>query len=366
MEEEQPIVIDNGSGYCRAGFSGEEGPRSLIPSYVGYPKYDKTIIDDYKKDFYVGNDASNKIGILNFSYPIEHGVVTNWEDMEKIYDHIFKNELNVESIEHNVLLTEPLLNPKKSREKSAQIMFETFQIPGLTFAIQPLLSLYSEGKYTGFVVDSGEGLTQFAAVYDGYALSHAMTKINLSGGDITNYMLNFLKNNNQIFSIDEKEIAREIKEKTCYVTLDFEEELKSFKPFDYILPDGNHIIIKDQRIRSTEALFNPSIIGKNGNGISQTCYDMILKCNNDIKKDLYNSIILAGGYTLFNGFPERFSKEMKFLVPESMKEEVKVIFSPERKFSVWIGSSILSSISIFISEWITKKDYEEKGAMAIQ
>ena len=258
------------------------------------------------------------------------------------------------------------MNPKKNREKLAQIMFETFQVPGLSFGIQALLPIYAAGKFTAFIINSGEGITQFAAIYDIYVLSHSTAKINLSGGDVTNYMFKFLKDNRKNFSIEEKEIAREIKEKACYVALDFEEELKSIKPFDYELPDGNHIIIKDERITSTEALFTSSIIGKNGNGISQTCYDMILKCNNDVKKDLYNSIVLAGGNTLFNGFPERFSKEMKFLVPESMKEEVKVISSPERQVSVWIGACVLTCLSKFNSEWITKKDYEEKGYMAIR
>ena len=137
MEEVQSIVIDNGSGNCRAGFAGEEGPRSVFPSYVGYPKYDNIIIG-HKKDFYIGNDASAKIGILNLSYPIEHGVVINWEDMEKIYDHIFKNDLQVEVAQHKVLLTEPLMNPKKNKEQLAQFLFETFKV--LVYLLQ--FSLY--------------------------------------------------------------------------------------------------------------------------------------------------------------------------------------------------------------------------------
>ena len=132
------------------------------------------------------------------------------------------------------------------------------------------------------------------------------------------------------------------------------------------MPDGNHIIIKDQRIKFTEGLFTPLIIGKKGNGLVKTCYDMIQKCNIYLKKDLYQNISLSGGNMMFNGFKERFQKEMKFLVPESMKEQVNVISSPERIFSVWIGGSILSCISIFKSEWITKKDYENKGVMAIR
>lgn len=131
------------------------------------------------------------------------------------------------------------------------------------------------------------------------------------------------------------------------------------KDFDYELPDGTQVNIKDQRIICPEALFKPSIIGRDGNGIGQSCYYSIEKCDIDIKKELYNCVCLSGGNSMFKGFPERLKKEMKVLAPESMKEEIKIFSPPERKFSVWIGGSILSSISTFESMWITKSEYEE-------
>lgn len=373
-DDQKPnIIIDNGSGYFKAGLSGEEKPKSVFPSIVGYPNY---MINsggsNYSntEDCFVGTDAEANSYKLNLNYPIEHGIINDWEDMKEIYSHIFKNELRVEPAEFNVFLTEPLMNPKQNREKIAQIMFETFKVSGLSFESQPLLCLYAGGKFTGFVVDSGEGLTQFAPFYDGFPLSHAMKKIDLSGGIITNYMLKLLNNNGLNFSNHEKEKVRNIKEKACYVALDFnnfkDSIKKSIEPFYYELPDGNQIVLKEQRIICTEGLFKPSIIGKSGNGLAKTCYDLIQKCNIDIKKDLYNCIFLSGGNTMFKGFPERFEKEIKGLVPESMKEEVKAIASPERKIHVWIGGSIISSISTYESKWATKKDYEEKGMKIIQ
>ena len=163
----------------------------------------------------------------------------------------------------------------------------------------------------------------------------------------------------------EKEIVKAIKEKSCYMALDLYEELQSCEPYDYELPDGTHIIIKDQRIRCPEALFNPSMVGREENGIGQSCYDSIQKCEIDLRKDFYNCIVLSGGTTMVNGLPERLTKEMKALVPYSMKEEIKVIASPERKFHVWIGGSILSSISSFESQWITKTEYEESGGTIV-
>jgi len=132
------------------------------------------------------------------------------------------------------------------------------------------------------------------------------------------------------------------------------------------LPDGNEIIVESQRIKCTELLFQPSNIGKKGDGLPKTCYDLIQKCNINVKKDLYNNICLGGGNTMFNGFAERFKKEINDLVPESMKKEVKVIVSNERKFSTWIGGSVLSTLSSFKSKWITKKNYEENGSKIIK
>ena len=366
-EEGKPhIIIDNGTGYCKAGLSGEEGPRAVFPACVGYPKYQSGMVGGDKKEFFVGADAEAKRGVLKLNYPIEHGVVNNWDDMEKIWGHVFTNELRVAPEEHNVMLTEAPMNPKENREKMAQIMFETFNVPGLYIAIQAVLSLYSAGKFTGIVADSGDGVTHFVPIFDGYSLPHAVIRLDLAGRDLTEFMMKLLTETGQRFSTTaEKEIVKAIKEKACYVALDFEEELKSVEPFDYELPDGTHVIVKDQRIRCPEALFKPSMVGKEGNGIGQTCYDSIQKCDIDVRKDLYNCVVLSGGTSMYNGLPERLTKEIKALAPESMKEEVKVIASPERKFAVWIGGSILSSISTFESMWITKTEYEESGATIV-
>ena len=359
-ESKPHIIIDNGTGYCKAGLSGEEGPRAVFPACVGYPKYASGMVGGDKKEFFVGADAEAKRGVLKLNYPIEHGVINNWDDMEKIWGHVFTNELRVDPVEHNVMLTEAPMNPKENREKMAQIMFETFNVPGLYIAIQAVLSLYSAGKFTGIVTDSGDGVTHFVPIFDGYSLPHAVIRLDLAGRDLTEFMMKLLTETGTRFSTTaEKEICKAIKEKACYVALDFEEELKSVEPFDYELPDGTHVVVKDQRIRCPEALFKPAMVGKEGSGIGQTCYDSIQRCDIDVRKDLYNCVVLSGGTSMYNGLPERLTKEIKALAPESMKEEVKVIASPERKFAVWIGGSILSSISTFESMWITKTEYEE-------
>lgn len=367
--EKPPIIIDNGTGFCKAGFGEEEGPRIIESSIVGYPKNDESMFGSDGKEFFVGGYAESRKGILKFNYPISRGINFDWDDLRKIYSCIFTS-LCVDLVDHNIMITEPIMNPKRNREKLAQIMFEDFNASGLYFEKQPILSLYHNGKFTGFAIDSGEGLTQFTPIWEGYSLSQGFKKLDLGGEDVTNYMLNSLNDIGANFSTNddnnEKKIVEAIKEKACYVALNFTEELKSCKPFNYELPDGNEIIVENQRIKCIELLFQPSNIEKKGDGLPKICYDLIQKCNINVKKDLYNNICLCGGNTMFNGFAERFKKEIKDLVPKSMKEEIKVIASNERKFSTWIGGSVLSTLSSFKSKWITKKDYEENGSKIIK
>ena len=366
MSDKPNVIIDNGTGYCKAGFSGEEGPRAVFPAIVGRPKNVAIMAGAENKDFYVGLQAEEKRGILNLKYPIEHGIVNDWDDMEKVWEHTFTNELRVSPEEHNVMLTEAPMNPKGNREKMATIMFESFNVPGLYIAIQAVLSLYSAGKFTGIVCDSGDGVTHFVPIFDGYALPHSILRMDLAGRDITDYLIKLLNEVGvSLTTTAEREIAKDIKEKTCYVALDFEEEKKNYKEMSYEMPDGTVIKVKDQRFRVPEILFHPENCGKEAGGIDQKCYDSINKSDIDVRKDLYQCIVLSGGTTMFSGLPERLTKDVKALAPESMKNNVKVIAVPERKYSVWIGGSILSSISTFGSMWITKDEYQESGTSIV-
>ncbi|KAJ1442549.1 Actin/actin-like conserved site [Sesbania bispinosa] len=274
---------------------------------------------------FAGDDAPRAVFPSIVGRPRHTGVMVGMGQK----DAYVGDEAQSKREEHPVLLTEAPLNPKANREKMTQIMFETFNAPAMYVAIQAVLSLYASGRTTGIVLDSGDGVSHTVPIYEA-----------------------------------EREIVRDMKEKLAYIALDYEQELETSKTSSaveksYELPDGQVITIGAERFRCPEVLFQPSMVGMEAAGIHETTYNSIMKCDVDIRKDLYGNIVLSGGTTMFPGIADRMSKEISALAPSSMK--IKVVAPPERKYSVWIGGSILASLSTFQQMWIAKAEYDESG-----
>jgi actin-related protein len=323
------------------------------------------------KDLFIGSEAEAKRGILTLKYPIGHGMIENWDDMKSIWEHCFNNELRVNPQDHKVLLTEAPLNPKMNRERMISMMFEDFNVQGTYIAIQAVLSLYAAGKFIGQVFDSGDGVTHLVPIYDGYSLPHCIERVNLAGRDLTEYLLKILSERGHHFTTSaEKDIVREIKEKKCFVALDYEEALTKSQQGGvyeekYEMPDGSELFIGSERFRCPEVLFQPKMAGHEFAGIHEFTNNSIQKADVDIRKDLYSNIVLSGGTTMYAGLAERLLKEVKMLCPNAISSKVKVVAGDDRYYSVWIGGSILTSINSFGDMWITKSEYDESGASIV-
>lgn len=371
MDSQIHVVIDNGTGLIKAGFSGEEAPKVIFPTICGRPKVQGILVGNEKKEIFIGQEAYEKRGILNLKSPIEEGQVVNWEDMEKVWHHTFYNELKIQPEDHNVILTEAPLNNKINREKTTQIMFEIFNLPGMYISPSAVLALYSTGKTTGVIVDVGHGSTFHVPIFEGYAFSHSILKTSIGGKDLNDYLVKLLSEKGvNLTSSTEKELVKSIKEKLCYVSMDYENELKEANKtgcadVKYDLPDGEEVIIGNERFKTPEILFKPSLINVELVGIHEQCHQSIMKSDLDMRKELYNNIILSGGSSMFDYLPERLNKEIQKLAPSMSSSNVKVIAMPERNYSTWIGASILSSLGNFQIMWIAKSEYDDAGPQIV-
>ncbi|XP_008417680.1 actin, cytoskeletal 3-like isoform X1 [Poecilia reticulata] len=315
------VVIDNGSGVCKAGMATEEKPHEF-PSIVGCHKY-------------------------------------------MLWYHAYDSELRVNPGEHPLLLSEAAATPKPCREKKTQILFEVFHVPALYLANQSVLSLFATGHTTGLVVESGDAVSHTVPIYDGYCLPHAVCCTSVSGRGLTEYLVRILMDKGHYFTTSaEREIVRDMKEKLCYVALDVEQETMTASSSTslekiYRLPDGREVQICSERFRCPEVLFQPDLVGNESAGLHENICSSIMKCDIDIRTELYSNILLSGGSTMFPGFAERVQNEVTALAPAGVR--IKIEAPPCRNISAWRGGAVLAGLSSFQQIWVTKPEYDESG-----
>lgn len=364
-KREAAVVLDVGSGLCKAGLAGDHKPSAIFSSVVGRKWF---FLDRGEKESYVGDEALTN-GSVRFQYPIEHGIVRRWDDLEKIWAYALREKLGVAPEEHPVLLTEPPLNPTRDRERMAEIMFESFNVPAMYVAMPGELSLHAHGRVTGIVMDSGDGVSHVTPIFEGYRLRHAIRRLDLAGRDLTEYLMWLLdvrRGFGSFHTTREREDARGIKEELCYVALNFDAELKAATTKStekvYELPDGNSISVGSERFQCPEVLFQPISVGKEADGIHEMVTRSIGECHEDLQEDLYRNVVLSGGSAMLPGMCERMAKELKAAAPSKIRH-VDVI-APSM-YSAWAGGSIVASMSSFQPMWISKGEYGETGARIV-
>lgn len=374
------LVLDCGSSSIKAGLAGDDSPRNIVPSLLGYPLK----LRDRKHDFFVGNAAQTANGIAHLKYPIQGGVVTDWDNVTKLWHYTFAKELAIALDDpYPVIVTETLWNPPEKREKTIEIMLETFNFPSFWLAPQPLLSLYRAGAITGLVVESGAEVTQIAPIYEGVVISYASNQLTLGGSDVNDSLERLLWgrgcNFTQSADVNSSgsarrgrgrmgtgpfETLRGIKESLAYVPLDVAAETRANREEKvYVLGDGTEVSIGHERFQCAELLFDPPFAQKKGLGIAQAIVAAIGKAPNEIREELYKTIVIGGGNTLLPGFQNRLEADLGRLAPPGT--QIHVVTPPEREYAAFTGGSIFGSLAIFPKIAVSREDYKESGAAVV-
>lgn len=394
------IVLDNGSGYLKAGYSNQTTPEICIPAIVGRQllrygeKVDINKIKETKnkreqkklikqmikerhlKDIMIGDEVLPFRNLLELNHPVTEGLIENEEDLYKLWDYALTQKLCIEDpSDKKVIVTEAPFNPLKNKVKMCEILFEKIGVGALNIEPQAKCSLFSEGLLTGIVLDSGDGVTHCIPVSDGYILKDSIERMDIAGRHITEYMIRLLQRKGYSFnSSADFEMAREIKEKFCFVSSDIEgerelERTTTYYNSYYLLPDGSRVHISNEKFEAPEVLFNPSLLGKEYLGVPEMIDKSINNCPIDCRVGLYESILLSGANTLFPGFAARLLDEMKQIYKKNklkhskdkkIKININVIDSPKRKYSVFIGASVIANhynTSEDDEYWITRDEW---------
>lgn len=353
-----PIVIDIQSDRTLVGFAGDVVPRSNFPTVVGKPRH---IGVSGLKSIYVGHEAISNQRILQLRYPLENGLITDWDGFEQILRHAFQNELRVAPDEQPILIAEHPGTPSTDREGLVQLLFDKFRVPAVYTQNRALLAAKATDALTGVVVHAEEVMTYVLPIYQGYALTYAAQSLSIGGRDLTEYMIRLLNDRGYSFTTAlERQTACDIKTTLGRVVLDFADTLNNANADSeqsYERPDGEIVTVGSEAFRVPEALFQPSLLGRSEPGIHQLVFQAIAHVDASLHREMYETIIMSGPETLYMGLNERLENELRLLAPPAMK--IKTPWQPEKKYLPWYGGAIWASDGTL--PWISREIYEERG-----
>jgi len=395
------VVIDNGTGYTKMGYSGNNDPQYIIPTCIATStsKVTRGRIDDL--DYYIGDEAMANSKTYALSYPVRHGQVENWDLMERFHQACIFKYLRCEPEEHCFLLTEPPLNAPENREYTAEIYFESFGAKGLYIAVQAVLALaasWTSGKgeqtLTGTVIDSGDGVTHVIPVADGYVIGSSIKHIPIAGRDITQFVQQLLREReNSIPPEESLEVAKKIKETYSYVCPDIVKEFRKYElegdkwikrhEFIHSITQKPYTVdVGFERFMGPEIFFNPEIANSDFlMPLPEVVDQVIQSCPIDTRRGLYKNIVLSGGSTMYKDFSKRLNRDIKRMVDARVLQsqitsqmnmssdqqikaksiDVNVISHKKQRYAVWFGGSLLADTPEFLSYCHTKAQYDEYG-----
>lgn len=378
------VVCDNGTGLVKCGFAGDNFPRAVFPCIIGRPvvRYDERTTGHHLKDVYVGSECSAHKQQLELSYPMKNGIVQSWDDMGRVWDHAFFEQLRIDPRESKIMLTDPALNPVANRERMVQVMFEKYGFSALFMQIQAVLTLYAQGLLTGLVLDSGDGVSHAVPVVDGYAFHHVMKRLNVAGRHVTNYLVELLMRRGYALNrTADFDSVRNIKEALSYVACDYAREMKLARETthlmrSYTLPDGRVIRLGPERFMAPEAMFSPHLVDVEAPGIAEMAFNCIQDMDIDNRPLLYQHIVLSGGSTMYPGLSTRMDQDLRQLYLDKIlkgnkaglrKLKLKIEDPPNRKHMVFLGGAVLADIMKDRHDfWISKQEYEEDPHRAMK
>ncbi|KAJ5080250.1 actin-related protein [Anaeramoeba ignava] len=395
-----PVIIDTGTGYTKMGYGGNIHPSYIVPTAIAVnPSHDQKAAVKKKGaedlDFFIGEEAIERSKTYAVHYPVRHAQVENWDDMEHFLEQVIFKYLHCEPEDHYFLMTEPPLNAPENREYLAEIMFESFNVPGLYIAVQAVLALAasftakkSRKTLTGTVVDSGAGVTHIVPVADGYVIGSCIKHIPIAGRDISYFIQSLLRDHETtIPPEDSLEVAERIKEQYCYVSPNIAKEFDKYEkePEKWVVTyEGLHkktgrkwsCEVGHERFLGPEVFFNPQIFSSDYlTPLPEIVDTMIQNTPIDVRRPLYQNIVLSGGSTLYHNYAKRLERDLKKFVDARIEKtielsqgrlipapiEVNVVSHKLQRYAVWFGGSMLAHTEEFFKVCHTKQQYDEQG-----
>ncbi|KAH7939283.1 actin-related protein 6 [Rhipicephalus sanguineus] len=382
------LVVDNGGGSIKAGFTTQNVPR-VLPNCITKAKSER------RRQFIADqlDDCKDMSGLF-YLLPFQKGYLVNWEVEKQVWDYMFgKDVFNCQFEETCLILTEPYFNFPSIRESLVEVLYEDYQFHSLLLTTAGALSALKYRKervreMACVVVDSGFSFTHIAPFLRGKLIKAGIRRINLGGKALTNHLKDIISYR-QLHVMDETYVMNQVKEDACFVSTSFNEHMKIARKHgsentvarDYVLPDytvikrgyirpleettgkpkDNEQLLRlnNERFMVPELLFHPSDIGIEEMGIPEAVNHVVETLPKEMRPHMLKNVLLIGGNACFPAFGERVYTDLRSLCPEICEVNVT---APDNPITyAWHGGVMAYQDPDMNKLIVTKKQYEENG-----